>query len=445
MIAENPPLTIWGRLRSSAAASLVKRGIWGLADQALISLANFLTIVVIARTLDPDRFGEFALALSFINVTMALASAALTQPFVVLSARYGGKQGCRFLSSTLLAQSLFLAAIAVPIAMMALITEVMGWRFASLVALVIPAIAAWQIQEFLRQVFYAESRLQAAFLNDVISYGGQMAGFIVATFAGFLTPVSGLAILALTSMMAIAHALWFLRKSLEWSFSRNEFARFMSEIWSFGRWTLGSSLIQSVTATSFSFMLAGFSGPAAVGVMRAFVTITAPIRIVVTAAATSFAPSAARINERQGLAGLRPYIRRIFLLVGPPIAAYCLLASTFAGPVLNLLYGGRFDNYDWLLPLYVGSFFITEIFFAVDIGLRARRITDVHFKASMWGALASWLLGPPLVYFLGLTGVLAFHLALAPLAGIMMWLRYQREVAKQDRDGTPVIAARATS
>jgi O-antigen/teichoic acid export membrane protein len=129
----------------------------------------------------------------------------------------------------------------------------------------------------------------------------------------------------------------------------------------------------------------------------------------------------------------------MFLLVSPFIAVYCVLAAVFARPLLGLLYGGTFDSYAWLLPLFLGAFFITEISFAIDIGLRARRITDVFFKASMWGGLATWLLGLPLVYFFGLTGVLSFHLGLAPLAGILMWLRYQREVRTKDPEmPTPV-------
>jgi O-antigen/teichoic acid export membrane protein len=413
--------------RSSALPPLLKRGAWGLLDRALTSLTNFLAIVLMARTVIPDRFGEFVLALSVVQLTMSLGSALLTQPFVVLSARYRGEQYRKFFASALLLQTLFVIAVAVPVASVAGIAGLLEWRLTWLILMVIPATATWQIQEFIRHVFYTENRPGAAFVNDLVSYGGQSLGFSAAFAAGLLTPVTGLSILALTSLVAAVLGFIALRRSIEYSVTRKEFARFLTETWSFGRWTLGSAAIGAVTGFSINLLLASIAGPAAAGVLRAFVTITAPIRVLVEGARTSLIPSAAQVNETHGMVGLRAYVKRIFLLFAPPMCAYCLVAILFTRPLLDLLYGERFDAYAWLLPVVMASFFITEIFFAIDIGLRALRVTDVLFRASLFGAVANWILGPPLVYFLGLTGVAVLMLVLAPLAGIMMWRRYQRE------------------
>jgi len=408
--------------------AIVRRGAWGLPDQAFISLSNFTTTVLLARALSAERFGEFAVAFSFITVIMALGTAALSQPFVVLSARHEGSKYRRYLASTMSAQIIFVIMVSIPIAIASMLAFGIGWRLAGLVAIIIPAIGAWQIQDFIRQVFYTENRLRSAFINDIISYGGQTLGFVIAFAAGFLTPVSGLAILAVTSLIAIAEGLWLLRHSFDWSFSREEFRVFMTETWDFGRWTFGHAILAAATGFIMMLMLATLSGAAASGVLRAFVTITAPMRVLIMGAKTSFGPSAAQVAEREGVVGLRPYIRNVFLLVGPVIAAYCLFVVVFSHSILDLLYAGTFNEYAGLLPILIIAYFITEIFFPLEIGLRARRVTNIIFTASLVGAIGTWVLGPPLVHFFGLEGLLWLALCLAPVSGVMLWLRYQREM-----------------
>jgi len=431
------------RFRLLPIAPLLKRGAWGLPDQALLSGTNFLTTVLIARALSPERFGEFALAIAFINMAMSLGSATLTQPFVVLSARRQDKQYRQFLAATLLAQFLFVATTAVPIMLAAGISGALGWRLAGLILMIAPAMAAWQVQEFVRQVFYAEGRLQAAFTNDIISYGGQTAGFMIAFSIGVLSPILGLGILALTSLLAVLVGLWSLRGSIEWSFSLREFIEFMRETWGYGQWLLGSVVLGAISGFSMFFMLATFSGAAAVGVFRALITTSAPVRVLVEGTRTSFVPSAARVVEQEGLFSLKSYVRRLFILVGPIVVCYCLFASVFSEPILNVLYGDRFADYAWLLPLFMIAFFFEYITFAIEIGLLARRVTGIQFQVSVFGSITTVILGPILVYFFGLTGLAALHVILAPMFAAMFWMRYRREIGYAMEPSSTVMQQRA--
>ena len=412
-------------------AGLVRTGAWGIPDQALISLSNFVTTIFLARALTPERFGEFAVAFSFVTVALALASAALTQPFVVLSARYEGDQNRRFCKATLLAHLLVILAVATAFAAGSSLAALLGWRLAALAAFTIPAFAGWQLQEFVRQVFYTENRLREAFFNDILCYGGQVIAFILAYSAGVLTPISALLIIAVGFTVATGEGVWLLRRSLAGSLSQSEFKEFMREAWNFGRWTFAHATIGSVTGFYIVLILATFSGSAAAGVLRAFVATTAPMRVLIAGAKTSYGPSAANIAAREGVAGLQPYIRRVFMLVGPAVTLYCLLLALLARPALDLVFGGRFDDYAHLLPLFIAAYFITEIFFAIEIGLRACRVTDVLVRASLVATIGTWILGPPLTHFYGLSGLLWLALTLAPFSGAMLWLRYQQEVRRR--------------
>lgn len=436
MTVETRRLTIRSRLLSSPVASLLHRGAWGMADQALLSLTNFATVILIARSVSTTRFGEFSLALTFITIEISLAAAAFHLPFTVISARFSGERYRRYVAAILLSQSLFAIALSLPIALLAGLSGVLGWKIAALIAMVIPSMAAWQLQEFIRQVFYAEGRLRAAFLNDLISYGGQFVLFFGAFFAGVLNPVAGLGIVALTSLIATGAGLWHLRGSIDWSLSRSELRAFNAETWDFGRWTLGSAALASASNFAVPFVVAGFSGVAAAGVIRAIVTALAPTRVLSEGTKASFGPSAARVFEREGMAGLRAHVRQMYIIVVPPLGAYCLLAGVFSAPFLSFLYGDRFAHYAWLLPFFALSTFLAFLYTPIEIGLRARRITDVLFRASVWNFLGVWLLGAPLMYFFGLAGMAVLHLTMPPLVGVLLWRRYRRETHTEAGDRT---------
>src|SRR5215213_7856958 len=83
-------LTRGGLSFSTAAGSLLKLGVWGITDQALLSACNFLTLILIARETSAHDFGSYALALAIVTFVMSIQSALLNKPFVVLSASRSG-------------------------------------------------------------------------------------------------------------------------------------------------------------------------------------------------------------------------------------------------------------------------------------------------------------------------------------------------------------------
>ena len=59
---------------------------WALADQCVVSAANFLTVFIFARYLSATAFGEFAVAQTALLLLTSLQGALLAQPHNVLGA-----------------------------------------------------------------------------------------------------------------------------------------------------------------------------------------------------------------------------------------------------------------------------------------------------------------------------------------------------------------------
>src|SRR3972149_3483811 len=157
---------------------LLQTSLWGLGDQALISVANFLTMVLLARGLSPTGLGSFVIVYTGLLFAATLQSAMITRPHNVLGAALEGDEYARHTTATAASQVAFATAAASVALVAATAVYLMRWGFSPLLLALAPALAAWQMQEFSRQVMYTRRRVAQALANDLISYGGPIAVLI---------------------------------------------------------------------------------------------------------------------------------------------------------------------------------------------------------------------------------------------------------------------------
>ena len=73
-----------GLQRLGGEQSLTLQGFWAIADQGIVSLGNFLTTIILARTVSPHEYGvwtgNFRFDFLFLNV---LPASLVTYPLMV--------------------------------------------------------------------------------------------------------------------------------------------------------------------------------------------------------------------------------------------------------------------------------------------------------------------------------------------------------------------------
>jgi O-antigen/teichoic acid export membrane protein len=419
--------------QNPAVASLLNRGAWGLADQGLLSLATFVTLALIARANSPHEFGLFSLAFAFINLEMTLASSLLTEPFAVIAAAYEKDRYKAYVTSTYLMHLSFALLISVGLAAGGLLFLVFGWGRAELLFLVIPAMLAWQLQDFTRQPLYVEGRVSGAFFNDVVSYGGQILLVALATYFDVLTSAAALGIVAVTSGTAILVGLAQLRGSISLRVSFTEAIGYLKETWRFGRWILGGTFLTSSSYYLQPFVLAVFRSATAAGELRAMMTLLGPARIIIRGSLTAFTPMASATYEAGGLSRLHYLIKRTFLLTAPLMGTYCLLVVIRPTDLVTFLLGKEYaGSASWLLPLVALSFFLQILVLPFDIGLRALRLTNPLFRVGVWTFIAFWCVGVPLTYVFGLLGAALMAVLVPLIVVIELGLNYRRAMSGRE-------------
>ncbi len=408
-------------------SNMFGRSFWGLADQALVSLTSFLMMVLLARVLTPEDFGAFVLAYGGLLFANALQSGLFTIPHNVLGATRSGTRYRRYTATTLVTQfgfSLCLAAVALGIYV---VGSASGWESASLFLAMAPAVVAWQIQEYLRRVFYTEGRLRAAFMNDCVSYAGQI-GFIVLFWQlGWLTGPRAICLLGLTSGLAALVGVWQLRDRIGARFDR----RSVGDNWHFGKWLFGASFVQSGRIQLYLWMIGGFVSITAAGLYRAAQNLVAPTHIMMLAVRSVATPRAAAIEEQEGQPAMQQYLTRIAWLGLIPIAIYLLVVSLAAEPLLNALYAGQYDGYAWLVWLFSIVYLLAYAGQILTIMLSAMQIPRAILVAETATLIVAVGIGAPVILAFGIEGAMAVDLiAGLTLLGVL-YFRLRQHASEQ--------------
>ncbi|MFD6071036.1 MULTISPECIES: MATE family efflux transporter [Amycolatopsis] len=152
-------------LRSQAVRAMAGRLSWGLGDQAVSSITNFVVGLFVARSLGTFAFGMFSLAWVSYGVVLNLSRGLTTDPLMV---RFSGVSTESWRAATAKATGTALSAGVVAGAISVIAGLVVGGPIGgAFVALgfVIPTLL---LQDAWRFTFFAAGHGKKAFVNDVV-------------------------------------------------------------------------------------------------------------------------------------------------------------------------------------------------------------------------------------------------------------------------------------
>lgn len=405
-----------------AGTTRVLEQAWPLADQTLVSAANFVTMVLLARGMSPSAFGSFTLLYSVLLFANTLQSSLITQPHNVLGVSREGPAYRRFTATAGVAQlGIALGAGAVAL-LVGVVGYAVGWQAAPLMLVLGPSIVAWQLQEFVRRVLYTERRVAAAFVNDLISYAGQGLAIGILWHFADLTPARALWALAATSALGAAYGVVQIRGS----FARAYDAAALRETWHFGKWLAGGEILRWLSSVElYQYLAAGILGTAATATLKSAQVIFGPTRLLLFSL-NNVLPNQFAHSLRSGVARLHSDLVRVYVLTLVPLAVYCGAVALFAAPILRLLYGPAYAGGARVLSLYAVSSFVAYLALIMSAALKARRMTRSVFNTYLCTSIISVSAGWAFIRLLGVEGALVGMILTSLVASLTFWRAYRR-------------------
>ncbi len=405
------------------------RGFWAVTDQALFSGANFLVNILLARWLPPEEYGAFAVSMSIFYLLAAFHTAVLTEPMMIFGAGKYREQLLRYrrivlcghwLVAVLVSGGLGVAALAVTVAGSSPMSRALaGLALASPFLLLL-----W----LMRRSCYLELRPHRAAVASGLTLAGSVATMVFLAETGSLSSLTGLS--ALGAASGLGSVLLLTWRDLPALGSEQELraSTVLANHWNYARWNILSVSFYWGSGQILMVLVPVFLGLRASAAIAATWTLYRPVSQFVQALGLLVLPTFARMTSRlDGTRSLRRPAMALAALFGSGVAAYAFLASLYAEPLLHLLYGGKYDEYWRLVPLFGVSIVVSTGTGFFILALKASG--HVRDASLVWGLSAGLVLVTvtPLMMVAGVEGAV-MSAAFAYSAALVASYRRLRQV-----------------
>lgn len=383
------------------------RIIQAILDQGLFSSGNFILSILLARWLSSDDYGVYSVTFTIFLFLSGFHNALLLEPMSVLGpSRYAnrlyaylkgqvnlhfrltallgiclvGVGGILFVfqEQTLLARTLLGAGIALPLMLWVWLIRRAFYMFQKPGGAVVSSI------------IYSFALLSSLWFFHAIGNVSSFVGFLLLGFAGLLGGIS---------------IFWWREKSTQEG--RIPLSVLWKEQWDFGKWVVATNFLTFFAGQAQTLFTAGMVSMEAAGGLRAIQNFTQPMVQITTAVALLGIPSLS-VDFGQGRFS---HLRRKGLLLSFGLTGvavlYGLLLWILASPLVEILYGGRYSEYTWLIPWAGLIPVLTAIATGFSVMLRAIQKPQQFLIVGLAAAPVGFLTSVILIPAFGLAGSIA--------------------------------------
>ena len=381
------------------------REVWAIADQALVSGTNFLTNIVVARSLGLTEFGIFALAWMAVLFFYTVQLSGIVAPMMSLGPKTTPTNRPRYFGAVIVQELCFLA---VCVGLLYFGLQMM-WSLdhrSSLTGLTFPllgAMVAYLLQDFLRRYLFTTRQSFRAFLIDFISYVPQIPLIVLAIKNYHIHTPGVLWIIALTSFTGVAIGLyWFEHIAIDFGSLRTTLAR----QWNIARWLAPSAVLWWTSTNFFVVVAPVYYGAMAAGVLRASQNLVGACNIWFLGLENVIPAETSRLLKDEGLSSSASYLRSTTLKWGVITVIYVSILALAPNLWLTMFYGSKYAGYGYLLQLYGISYIFVFTGLPLRAGLQAVEYTSPIFWTYVLLTAISLTTAVPLTRWLGLRGVI---------------------------------------
>jgi O-antigen/teichoic acid export membrane protein len=400
-----------------------------LFDQGLISGANFMTNVLLARALGIREYGVFALAWTAVLFANSLQYAVIVTPMMSVGPKQESEERPSYYGSVLLQEIVFALVATLIMFTSVRLSEIYfpQWKVGNLAWPIGAATLAYLLQEFLRRYFFCTGQSKRALTTDVISYLSQLPIIFEILHSRGANLSNVLWIIAATSFAGFLACMpWFEPITLDMYTLRRVFIRH----WRISRWLAPAAFMQWGAGNLFLLAAPVYYGAAASAILRAASNIVGVAHVWFLGLDNVVPARAARLMHLEGMDGMLRYIKGIVLQWGGVTLVFTTLVACFPSFWLRLCYGTKYSSDGSVLRLYALLYVFVFISGPLRAGLQALEYTKPIFWAYPALIVFSVVLAGPLASTFGLKGVIlgmcAVQLIFQSILGIALWLRVRR-------------------
>lgn len=401
----------------------IGKSLWGVADKGLPVVYGFGYVLLVIRVLPEEEFGNFVLLQEIFLILSGLATAVALQPMLKFASEESSDPAGIIGAGMLLniaftiVSSLLVVLFRTPMgavlhapALAPLLLYIPAMMVASLIRNV--ALVLLQTRFGIARIFWVDAVhfLGAPLLVWIYS---RMHLFDTAEDLIMINVLSLSASSLLGLILSWRLFRWRLRPSGEE----------MRRMWEYGKYALGGNASYLVYSRADTFILSAFTGPAQVAVYNSAKIFTRIFDMATQIIQMFILPGVSLLASRGERATLKVVVEKSTLFATLGMVPVMLGMILFAGPMIGIIYGGRYPDAVLILQVF-GLMSIAVPAFAIGsnvlMGLGEARANFVLGIQMLVVSLAAYLL---IIPWLGTIGA---AIAVVVASYIMGWIALAR-------------------
>jgi O-antigen/teichoic acid export membrane protein len=417
-------------VRNEFSGTEISQGLFSLADQAVASITNFATGVILARCCTKEEFGLYMLGFTVILLVTDVQTSLIATPYMVYAPRLKGVKHALYSGSTLVHQLVFSLIAMLILAGGAFVTHfgIGPNGLPRVLGALSTVIAVIMMREFVRRVCFARLKLKAAFVFDTCVGVGQIGGLLLLARLGWLSANSAYLLIGAACGVGVIWWLWADR-----SFYRPRADASVADLkrnWTFGKWVFASGLLWTASTNLYPWLLAFFHGAAAAGTFAACMGVVSASNPVLLGIQNLIGPKIAHEYAQNGPIALRRLVLRISAIIALPLSLLTLALILWGDRLVGMLYGHQYTGNMPVVAALACNLLVTAVAFAFSRALFAVERADLDFRLNLaaiaiMATLGLWLVRSygPLGAALGLLTAIVLTSAVRAAVFLMLPMR----------------------
>jgi O-antigen/teichoic acid export membrane protein len=409
--------------------------VWGVRsalsvfDQGLTASVGFGVNVLLARWMPADVYGAFAVAFAGFLFISGFYNAILLEPLTVMGPSRHAQRLPAYFREQIAIHTLLVGVLAALVLLAGAGFTLMAPQNPLGGALIGTGLALpfllllWLV----RRMCYVVQRPSIAVLGSGFYLSFVFVGLFLLRHFNMASPLTAFLLTGAGSLLS-AGVLWRKLGSERTQRPRDEHSKWrqvLRENWIYGRWLVGSTVLNSVSTQVQMFLVASTVGLAAAGVLRAM-QIPALLMVQVIAATGLLILPAFSYDFGSGS---RTRMRHKAMLVSIGLVgatlSFAALLALFAGPVEQLLFGGKYTEHAWLMPVLVLVPAALGASLGQSMALRAMQRPHFDLAANAIAAPVGVLSAIAFMHWWGLGGAAASMVLSYATSSITTWWVYR--------------------
>jgi len=373
-----------------------KEVVYGFADQALLSLTNFLLGIFLVKHVTKEEYGLYVIGNAIVLFIVGLANGLITTQMTVLAPSKSDSNRDGYCAGMLQAQNIILIPVLlISLCLLYFLDQYAGISWFSLGVAISLALPGILLIEFLRRYFYLKLRPATVLSMDVIYILAVFAVLFLATVTipknlhiiifiilGFVALACGIG--------AMATIRFPLRTACDITISS------LREAWQQGKWALGGVIVTTMQSQAYVYILGALAGPARVAEANAAYLFLAPLSMLSTSFGRVFMPHMAILRSQGENRRVESLANKLLLLLVVATVGYATVIIIAKEWLIGLLLTKHYQDIGMFIVIWSVVFLFmawrTNLSILLQIYSRFSIITKVNTASAIAVLVATYIL-----------------------------------------------------